>query len=112
MKIFFDTNVYVAEAIFGAGAERMLEATRRASWRTYCCQTVVEEIDRVLVEQLGFSRRLSILTRARVLRHSVMIEPGALRHYVPQDPNDSPILIAALRAVQTTSLRTTRIYWP
>ncbi len=33
MKVFFDTNVYVAEAILGAAAERMVEATRNASWR-------------------------------------------------------------------------------
>ena len=27
MKIFFDTNVYVAEALLGEAAEEMLEAT-------------------------------------------------------------------------------------
>ncbi len=98
MKIFFDTNVYVAEAILGGGAERMLDATRRASWRTFCCRTVLEEVRRVLVGSLGLSERLAILTQARILRRAVLVEPGASRHHVPKDPNDSPILVAALAA--------------
>jgi hypothetical protein len=35
MKIFFDTNFYVAEALLGEVAEEMLAATERASWRIY-----------------------------------------------------------------------------
>lgn len=35
MKVFFDTNVYVAEALLGEAAERMLEATTRVSWRIF-----------------------------------------------------------------------------
>jgi hypothetical protein len=31
MKIFFDTNVYVAEALLGETAEEMLAATEQAS---------------------------------------------------------------------------------
>ncbi len=30
MKVFFDTNVYVAEALLGEGAEAMVAATVRA----------------------------------------------------------------------------------
>jgi hypothetical protein len=30
MKVFFDTNVYVAEALLGEGAEAMLSATEKA----------------------------------------------------------------------------------
>ena len=98
MKVFFDTNVYVAEAILGGGAERMLDATQRASWRVSCCRTVLDEVRRVLVEYLGFSERLAVLTQARIVRRAVLVEPGASRHHVPQDPNDSPILVAALVA--------------
>ena len=34
MKVFFDANVYVAEALCGA-AEEMLAATERAGWRVF-----------------------------------------------------------------------------
>ena len=35
MKVFFDTNVYVAEALLGQAAEQLIEATERAAWRIY-----------------------------------------------------------------------------
>ena len=98
MKVFFDTNVYVAEAILGGAAERMVQATRVARWRAYCCQAVLDEVGRVLAESLGFSRRFAALTKARIVRRAVLVEPGASRRRVSQDPKDSPILIAALAA--------------
>ncbi len=63
MKIFFDTNVYIAEALLGEAAETMLAATAAASWRIYVSQTVLDEIQRVLVDYFGFTARLSRLTR-------------------------------------------------
>jgi len=35
VKIFFDTNVYVAEALLGRTAERLLVATGKAGWRIF-----------------------------------------------------------------------------
>jgi predicted nucleic acid-binding protein len=76
----------------------MLEATNRASWRTYCSPAVLDKVRRVLVEELGFSRRFAVLTEARICRNATLVEPAASRHGVPQDPKDSLILIAALTA--------------
>jgi putative PIN family toxin of toxin-antitoxin system len=99
MKVFFDTNVYVAEALLGDAAERMLEATRKASWRIFTSSHVLAEIERVMVEHLGFSRRFALLTRRRTRRRAILVEPThSSRHRVPDDPNDSPILQAALAA--------------
>ena len=97
MKIFFDTNVYVAEALLGGAAGRMLEATSKASWRIFSSPHVLDEIERVL-ERLGFSRRLALLTRRRARRRATLVEPASSRHRVPRDPDDSPILQAALEA--------------
>jgi putative PIN family toxin of toxin-antitoxin system len=98
MKVFFDTNVYVAEALLGDAAERMLEATRRASWRIFTSSYVLAEIERV-VERLGLSRRLALLTRKRAKRQAILVEPAhSSRHRVPGDPDDSPVLQAALAA--------------
>jgi len=98
MKVFFDTNVYVAEALLGDAAERMLEATRRASWRIFTSSFVLAEIERV-VERLGFSRRFALLTRRRASRRAILVEPAhSSRHRVPDDPDDSPVLQAALAA--------------
>jgi len=98
MRVFFDTNVYVAEALLGDAAERMLEATRKASWRIFTSSYVLAETERV-VERLGFSRRFALLTRRRAKRRAILIEPArSSRHRVPGDPDDSPILQAALAA--------------
>jgi uncharacterized protein len=98
MKVFFDTNVYVAEALLGQTAEKLLEATQAAGWRIHASTYVLDELEAVLVEKLGFSKRLAVLTRRRVFRRSQMAEPPPSRHEVPQDPKDSPILRAALEA--------------
>jgi putative PIN family toxin of toxin-antitoxin system len=98
MKVFFDTNVYVAEALLGGAAERMLEATSKASWRIFSSRYVLEETERVISERLGLSRRLAHLTRKRVRRRATLVDPAPSRHRVPADPDDSPILRAALAA--------------
>jgi putative PIN family toxin of toxin-antitoxin system len=98
MKVFFDTNVYVAEALLGETAERLLAATEKAGWRIYASTYLLDELVRVLTEQLQFSRRLAALSRMRIIRRAGLVEPGASRHQVPTDPTDSPILKAALEA--------------
>ena len=98
MKVFFDTNVYVAEALLGDAAARMLEATSRASWRIFISPYVLDEIERVMVERLDSSRRFALLTRKRARRRAILVEPASSRHRVPDDPGDSPILQAALAA--------------
>jgi putative PIN family toxin of toxin-antitoxin system len=97
MKVFFDSNVYVAEALLGGAAEQMIAATVAARWRIYCSRYVLDETRRVLADKLKFSARLASLTQTRARRRSeVVAEPTASRHFVPRDPADSPILRAAL----------------
>ena len=98
MKIFFDTNVYVAEALLGEVAEEMRAATERASWRIYASTYVLDELERVMVEELDCSLRLASLSRRRIVRRAEMVEPGASRHAVLADVKDTPILCAALDA--------------
>ncbi|MFI5455778.1 MAG: putative toxin-antitoxin system toxin component, PIN family [Isosphaerales bacterium] len=98
MKVFFDTNVYVAEALLGQMAEKLLEATERASWRIFASPYILDELERVLTEKLGFSRRLAYLSRRRIIHRAKLSEPGTSHHAVPQDPADSPILRAAVAA--------------
>jgi predicted nucleic acid-binding protein len=96
MKVFFDTNVYAAEALLGETAEQLIEKTLQAAWRIQSSAYVLEELDRVLTEKLGFSRRLAVLSCQRIKRRSRMVQTGTSRHVVPDDPKDNPILNAAL----------------
>jgi putative PIN family toxin of toxin-antitoxin system len=95
MKVFFDTNVYVAEALLGRAAERMINATIAARWRIFTSQHLIDEVERVMA-RMGFSRRLAELSAARIKRRSKMIVPPLSRHTVQSDPQDSPILRAAI----------------
>lgn len=62
MKIFFDTNVYVAEALLGDAAEEILAAIEKASWRIYASTYLLDELQRVMTQELGFSQRLASLS--------------------------------------------------
>jgi putative PIN family toxin of toxin-antitoxin system len=96
MKVFFDTNVFVAEALLGGAAERIVTATIKARWRIFSSGYVLDETQRVLVEKLGFSRRFGHLTRVRIRRRVSIVVTPASRHHVPTDPADSPVLGSAL----------------
>ena len=98
MRVFFDTCVYAAEALLGAGAEQMLAVTERAAWRISASAYLLDELERVLTEKLGFPSRLARLSRQRVAQRALLVNPPASRHAVPDDPADSPILQAALAA--------------
>jgi putative PIN family toxin of toxin-antitoxin system len=97
VNVFFDTNVYVAEALLGKAAEEMLSVTERAGWRIYASSYLLDEMERV-IQELGFSRRLAALSRRRIIRRAILVEPGASRHEVPDDVKDTAILRAALEA--------------
>jgi putative PIN family toxin of toxin-antitoxin system len=95
MKVFFDTNVYVAEALLGKGAARIMAGMKRGRHRIYVNGYVLDEIVHVLVDYLGFSKRLASLTRRKVRLRAAQIE-GHSKARVPDDPKDSPVLKAAL----------------
>ena len=98
MKVFFDTNVYVAEALLGGAAERIVAATREAKWRVVCSAYVLDETERVLTEKLGFAQRFGYLTRERIRRRASLVLPPASRHAVLDDWADTPVLGAAIAA--------------
>jgi len=99
VKVFFDTNVYVAEALLGDAATQMIAATSTASWRIYSSRYVLDETERVLMRRrLTGGRRLAHLSRRRIQRRATLVDPAPSRHEVPADSKDSPILRAALSA--------------
>jgi predicted nucleic acid-binding protein len=55
----------------------------------------MDELVRVLTERIGLSHRLASLARRRILKRSMVVKSKS-SVAVPQDPNDSPILQAAL----------------
>ena len=96
MKVVLDTNVYIAEALLGAGASRLVEATVAAGWRIYVSKYLLDEFQRVMTEKLEFSRRFAVLSRQRIIRRAHAAKLPSSRHAVPEDPKDSPILQTAI----------------
>lgn len=95
MKVFFDTNVYVAETLLGEGATEIMRAMARGRWRIFVNAYVVDETGHVLIDYMGLSTRFVRMTQQRILRRSTLVE-GHSKAKVPEDPKDSPILKAAL----------------
>lgn len=98
MKVLFDTNVYVSEALVGELAEQIIQATLDARWRVFASVYLLDEIERVLTDKLRFSTRFAALTRQRIRRRCDPVSTPSSRHHVLTDPKDSPILQAALSA--------------
>jgi putative PIN family toxin of toxin-antitoxin system len=98
MKVFFDTNVYVAEALLGDAATAIIAATKRAGWRIFVSDYVLDELVRVLAEYRHCTSRFAARTRRHVLRRCHLVIPVPSKHQVPDDPKDSPILAAAVTA--------------
>lgn len=98
MKVFFDTNVYVAQALRGDAATKAIAATHGARWRVYVNQKVLDELYRVLVEQLGLREGFAEHAQARCRHRGSIVETLTSRHTVPSDPNDSEILRSAVSA--------------
>jgi len=93
----------VAEALLGEAAEAMLVATTQAGWRIYASAYVLDEVERVLVEGLGFRRRLAASTRKRIMRRAAFVDPAPSRHVVASDPKDSPIVRGACPVLRASS---------
>lgn len=98
MKVVFDTNVYVAEALDGETARSILNSTERAAWRVYVSQYIIDELRAVMIEDLGLARRSAAIATLRVLRRASFVKFSPSRHVVPQDPADSEVLRTALQS--------------
>jgi putative PIN family toxin of toxin-antitoxin system len=98
VKVLFDTNVHVSDAIFGGNASLAITATLAARWKIFVCPTILSELDRVIRTEFHRSQSFVNATVQAVRDISDVAGEPISRHRVPDDPNDSPILRAALAA--------------
>jgi predicted nucleic acid-binding protein len=98
MKVLFDTNVHVSETLVGGHAETIIGAARNAHWRVIASTDLLDEFERVLRDELNFSRRVASMARQRVRRRCELTVSPASRHAVLSDPKDGPILRSAIEA--------------
>jgi putative PIN family toxin of toxin-antitoxin system len=98
VKVLFDSNVHVSDAIHGGGATRAITATLKARWKIFVCQTILTEVDRVIRTKFNRSRSFANATIQTLRDISEIAEEPLSRHQVPGDPDDTPILRAAIAA--------------
>lgn len=98
MKVVFDTNVYISEALFNAVAEVVLKAGREQAFSIYISQFILAEIQTVLVSRFQTTRRFAKLTAERARKFARVVPTRERRYDEVVDPNDHPILETAVNA--------------
>jgi uncharacterized protein len=98
VKDLFDTNVHVSDAIHGGSAARAITATLNARWKIFVCPTILTELDRVIRSKFSRSQSFANATIQTLRDISEVVEEPMTRHHVPGDPDDAPILRAAISA--------------
>lgn len=76
---------------------RLIERARRQRVRFYVSAYILDELRKVLTEDLRRSRRFAFLAQRAVLRIAQLVAlPPAVRSRVPGDPSDDPIVETAI----------------
>jgi uncharacterized protein len=98
VKIVFDTNVYVSQAMSNGAAHRVVEATFAARWRVFASESLLAELTRILrdkAQQPSWAVN-AMIDRLRVRARLIPLPES--RHHVLADSDDTPILQTALAA--------------
>lgn len=100
MKAVPDTMLWVSYCTRGHGyRHRLIQRACRHRVRLFVSPYILDELTKVLTEDLARSRRFVYLARRAVLRIAKLVTlPPAIRPRVPGDPNDDPILQTAVSA--------------
>jgi putative PIN family toxin of toxin-antitoxin system len=98
VKVLFDTNILVSDAIYGGVATRAITATLNARWKIFVCPTILTELDLVIRSKFNRSQSFASATVQTLRDISEIADELVTRHQVPGDPDDTPILRAAMAA--------------
>ena len=96
MKVVFDTNVYISEALFNALAEVVLKAGREHAFSVYISDFILGEIQHVLVNQFHTTRRFALLTVRRARRFARLVATRQRSYEEVIDKKDHPVLETAI----------------
>jgi putative PIN family toxin of toxin-antitoxin system len=98
VKVLFDTNVHVSDAIYGGRATGAITATLNARWKIFVCPTILTELERVIRTKFNRSQSFANATIQTLRDIAEVAEESLSRQHVPGDPDDMPILRAAMAA--------------
>ena len=98
MKVVFDTNVYISEALFDALAEVLVRAGRADMFSVYISDFILTEVRDVLLNHFHTRRRFASLTEQRARRFARIVPTHQRRFKEVVDKKDHPILETAINA--------------
>ena len=98
MKVLFDSNVHVSAAVYGGAGARAVRVTLRAHWKVFISEFILDETRRIIRDKFGRSPAIVNSTIDTLSDVCEIVEEQRAKHHVPGDPNDTPILRAALAA--------------
>lgn len=98
MNVLFDSNVLISAVVYGGAAARAIDATTHARWKAFVSKMILAETQRIVRDKFGYSDTFA-RNAARAFGQSfALADEPMTHHHVPGDPNDTPILRAALSA--------------
>ena len=100
MKVVLDTMLWISYCTRPQGSRhRLIDRAVKARVRVFVSDYILDELAKVLEEDLSENRRFVHLARRAILRRAKHITlPKSIRRFVPGDPKDDPIVQTALTA--------------
>lgn len=98
MKVLFDSNIHISDAIFGGAAGRAIDATVDARWKIFISESILAEMRRVICDKFNRTKAFANSVSHALRENYELADEPRTHHQVPGDPNDTPILRAALAA--------------
>ncbi len=98
MKVVFDTNVYVSEALFNALAEVVILAGREGLFYIYISDFILGEIHEVLLNHFKTTRRFALRAVERASRFAHIVPTRNRVFPALADQKDNPILETAVNS--------------
>jgi putative PIN family toxin of toxin-antitoxin system len=95
LKVVFDTNIYVSEALFDAIAEVVVGAGRDGNFYVYVSEYILSETDKVLL-RLGATRRFAAMAVQRIRPFAHIVHTADRNFPVLADAKDHPVLETAI----------------
>lgn len=96
MKVFFDSNFWVSFSIQSGAARKAFRATLHARWRMRSSRYVLDETGDVLSRKFGYGPRDVKQAVSFIEDVCELVLSYGSQQSVPGDPDDTPILNAAM----------------
>lgn len=98
MRLVLDTNVLISAIVWEGEAHRLLRSLTQAQIPVFLSNHILEEVERVLARDIGWSVADIEEAIARLLFIMTLVKPQHTHHVIAADPADDNIIDCAVEA--------------